>query len=296
MQPLEISDSVPTIVNALLLSHPDRASPFVLRGICFQMSPELVSAYIFVGLDKADAATRCSLCVTLCRLMIGAPPTVTGRPPLQGLPFVTADGKQIKKHTKIYMSTTPLGGFCIEAESPGTLAQQRSFYIADYSSKHLTYALLDRFMGPGALDPVAQLDIGACFLYFANGFKLTDAENKPGRIEESVSLVKHSDDYFHPMGYLMAPEGKSVPGLQPDAAPPSVPTDPPAVADDSAHAPPVPQAAAITLARFSLPRVRPAATRLQAGVDGGSVHRRIMPGRALQGLWARLTQGSQASR
>lgn len=221
---------------------------------------------------------------------------------MQGLPFVTADGKNLKKHTKLYMSTTPLGGFCIEAETPGTLAQQRSFYIADYTSKHLTYALLDRFMGPGALDPVAQLDIGACFLYFANGFKFDDAEGVPGRIEESVELLRHSDEYFHPMGYLMAPDGKSVPGLQPDApavlAPPQTPTEaagvqpPDGEAAPAAVGPPqpsaVPQAAALTLARFSLPRLR----------MSESVHapnsRQVDPGHALRQMWSRVTRSGQA--
>lgn len=210
---------------------------------------------------------------------------------VQGLPFVTADGKQLKKNSKLYLSTTPQGGFCIEAESPGTLAQQRSFYIGDYTSKHLTYALLDRFMGPGSLDPVAQLDIGACFLYFANGFKFDEAEGVPGRIEESVELLRHSGDYLHPTGHLIAPEGKSVPGLQPDAvAVPEVAAEevppPPPPPQPSA----VPQAAALTLARFSLPAVG-----VGSGREGGRVRpqeRRsghFDPGRAVQQLWGRLT-------
>eukprot|EP00892_Ulva_mutabilis_P011829 jgi/Ulvmu1/9018/UM005_0109.1 len=217
---------------------------------------------------------------------------------LKGLPFMTADGKYLKKHTKLYLSTTPLGGFCVEAESPGTLTQQRSFYIGDYTSKHLTYALLDLFMGPAALDPVARIDIGACFLYFANGFKFDDAEGVPGRVEESVQLLRHSDDYFHPMGYLIAPEGKAVPGLQPDAhaepaelasPQPAVPEAQPVAAeleaadDGMAATPPaaapssVPQAASLTLARFSLPA-------LLGGGRQGSAGGPFDPGYALQQL------------
>jgi hypothetical protein len=69
-------------------------------------------------------------------------------------------------------------------------------------------------MGPNALDPVAQLDIGACFLYFANGFKLDNGEDDPRRIEESEELLRNSDLYFHPSGVLMAPEGQTVPGMK----------------------------------------------------------------------------------
>lgn len=224
-------------------------------------------------------------------------PTASPAGAVQGLPFVTADGKQLKKNTKLYLSTTPQGGFCIEAESPGTLAQQRSFYIGDYSSRHLTYALLDRFMGPGSIDPVAQLDIGACFLYFANGFKFDEAEGVPGRIEESVELLRRSGDYLHPTGHLIAPEGHSVPGLQPDApdaagglaevgAAEEVPA--PAAAPQASV---VPQAAALTLARFSLPAAGVGSRR-----EGGRTQQqerqpgRFDPGRAMQELWGRLTE------
>lgn len=127
---------------------------------------------------------------------------------------MSADGKNIKQDTKFLLTTTPLGGFCVEVETPGTLSQQRTFYLADYTSKHLTYAMLDSFMGPNALDPVAQLDIGACFLYFANGFKFDSADNDPRRIEESEELLQNIDLYFHPSGVMMAPEGQTVPGMK----------------------------------------------------------------------------------
>lgn len=139
---------------------------------------------------------------------------VTSLRVLQGLPFVSSDGKTLKQGTKLMMSTTPLGGFCVEVESPGTLAQQRTFFLADYTSKHLTYAMLDRFMGPNALDPVAQLDIGACFLYFANGFKFDEGTDDPRRIEESEELLQNRELYFHPAGVMMAPEGQTVPGMK----------------------------------------------------------------------------------
>lgn len=127
---------------------------------------------------------------------------------------MSSDGKNIKQDTKLLLTTTPLGGFCLEVESPGTLSTQRTFYLADYTSKQLTYAMLDSFMGPNALDPVAQLDIGACFLYFANGFKLDSGEDDPRRIEESEELLQNSDLYFHPSGVLMAPEGQTIPGMK----------------------------------------------------------------------------------
>jgi hypothetical protein len=237
---------------------------------------------------------------------------------------MSADGKNIKQDTKFLLTTTPLGGFCLEVESPGNLSQQRTFYLADYTSKHLTYAMLDSFMGPNALDPVAQLDIGACFLYFANGFKLDNGEDDPRRLEESEELLRNSDLYFHPSGVLMAPEGQTIPGMKAmpgdddddddlekeenvkvasiaaasgaASAPLATGTKasvPESGGDVRSSAQPQPATAALILSRhnFSLPQFRRSCGNVERGVDAGcegEMHRGFRPQEAVRGLLGHL--------
>lgn len=232
---------------------------------------------------------------------------------------MSADGKNIKQDTKFLLTTTPLGGFCVEVESPGNLSQQRTFYLADYTSKHLTYAMLDSFMGPNALDPVAQLDIGACFLYFANGFKFDSGEDDPRRIEESEELLQNSDLYFHPSGVLMAPEGQTVPGLkeipgeenEDGSGEPHTQVRVPSGASDSTSVSSTPlvgtsgargssqqrqtAAAALTLSRnqFALPMIGRRSNKEEEGVDVGTesdTNKRaeFRPGEAVKSLLGNL--------
>lgn len=107
------------------------------------------------------------------------------------------NGRVLRKDTKLFFTSNPYGGITVEAESPGTLPEQRPFFIADYRSNHLTYNVLDTFFGGEAFDPLARFDIGACFLYFANGFTFDKHGNDDGcRIEPSMDLLRQRHEVF----------------------------------------------------------------------------------------------------
>lgn len=98
---------------------------------------------------------------------------------MQRYPITTVDGKKILKDTTFYFSSNPTGGVAIEAQTPGTLREQRALLLGEFQSPPLTYAVFDLFMGRNAIDPVAKINIGAGALYFANGFKLEADPKSP---------------------------------------------------------------------------------------------------------------------
>lgn len=131
-------------------------------------------------------------------------PLLTVRVLLQGLPIASADGKKLLENTTFFLTVTPRGGLNVEAQSPGTLAEQQPLLVGTFRSRRLTAAVMKSFVGLNALDPIGSLDIGGCFLYFANGFKLKDQPRnrhqflegdalrgvQPELLEASVSLFK----------------------------------------------------------------------------------------------------------
>jgi hypothetical protein len=106
------------------------------------------------------------------------------------------NGRVLRKDTTLFFTSNPHGGITVEAESPGTLSEQRPFFLADYRSNHLAYNLLDAFFGLKAFDPLARFDIGACFLYFANGFTFDKHSNDNRRIEPSMDLLRKRHEVF----------------------------------------------------------------------------------------------------
>jgi hypothetical protein len=116
---------------------------------------------------------------------------------VQGLPIISPDGTKLRKGSKLFFTVTPTGGLAVEAQSPGTLAQQRQFLLAEVDSRHVAYRILDAFFGPAAIDPLARIDIGACFLYLANGFSLDHADEEPGRVVPPWSVLTRRRDFFN---------------------------------------------------------------------------------------------------
>jgi hypothetical protein len=110
---------------------------------------------------------------------------------MQGLPIISPDGTKLRKGSKLFFTVSPTGGLVVEAQSPGTLAQQRQFLLAEVDSRHLAYRVLDAFFGPAAIDPLARIDIGACLLYLANGFSLEHKDEEPDRVVPSWEALIH---------------------------------------------------------------------------------------------------------
>lgn len=107
---------------------------------------------------------------------------------LQGSRIAAKDGKKLLKDTTFFLAVTPTGGLSVEAQTPGTLAQQAPLFIGEYKSRRLTAAVVKAFVGLNAIDSVGSFDIGGCFLFFANGFKLTDQPNNPNQFLEGDGL------------------------------------------------------------------------------------------------------------
>ena len=117
---------------------------------------------------------------------------------MQQYPITTPKGDKVLKDTTFFFSATPAGGVAIEAQTPGTLREQQSLLLGEFVSPMLTYAVFDLFMGQSAIDPVARIDIGACVLYFANGFTMEDDPNNPHQWRPGDELKGQQVEVFEP--------------------------------------------------------------------------------------------------
>lgn len=131
---------------------------------------------------------------------------------------MTRDGLHLKKDSTFFLSVTPNGGLSVEAQPPssdGTYLKRPSVHLHDFRSNHVTWAVLNAFMGPRAIDPVAQLNIGACHLYFANGFDFDPLSKSPRRLLPTSDILQAQDELF-------GPSAEVLPDVAPDAAEPSL--------------------------------------------------------------------------
>ena len=96
---------------------------------------------------------------------------------MQGAPIVTDDGTCLRAGSKLFFTSAPHGGLVLEAETPGALKEQETFLLGEFRSKHVTFNVLDLFFGNNAMDAAARCDVGAVFLYLANGFSLNRHED-----------------------------------------------------------------------------------------------------------------------